>query len=108
MPTGVFLVGAVQEQICAGKHNVRVRFDPDTSISVMSWLRLNDVDTPSEDFGQLATALCALLGQEIAAAGLVKERVPSIRIGEQMLELCDDSDRSESLVVGTPSVVFVV
>jgi len=63
---------------------------------------------PSEDFGELATSLCALIGQDIVAAGPLGERTMLIRIGHTNLELIDDSDQFESFVIEVGKEKFVV
>lgn len=103
-----FLVGAILEQICFGKHNIQFHFDREISISVMSSLRLDGAESPTIDFGELATTLCALLGEEITAAIPSNERAVSIRIGNRVLELIDDSDQFESFVITAGSKEYVV
>ena len=103
------LVGATLIQVCTGEHQLQLHFDGMQSISIESSLRINDGEDKIENFVEVSTSVCRLLGDKVLGANAPDKRTLRIIFAKGVLEILDDSDQYEAFQVGFPDEgLFVI
>lgn len=102
------LVGATLLQVCIGEHDLQLGFDKGLHILITSSIRTGEVVEPIVDFRSHAEALCRLIGKTISASRQGGKAILALTVGDEILEIIDDSSQFESFVVRIGETEIVV